>query len=40
MWANTVLASSRALGLVVYSGNETRMQMNSRETRSKFGKLE
>ena len=40
MWANTVLASSKALGLVVYVGNETRMQMNNRETRSKFGKLE
>ena len=40
LWANTVLASNKILGMVVYCGNETRMQMNGKESRSKFGKLE
>ncbi len=40
MWANTVLASSRVLGVVVHSGQETRMQMNNSSSRSKFGQLE
>lgn len=30
MWANTVLANGRILGLVIYVGRETRMAMNSR----------
>ena len=30
LWANTVLASGKILGLVTYTGKETRMAMNSR----------
>lgn len=41
MWANTVLASSGfILGMVVYTGKETRAQMNAREPNTKFGKLD
>lgn len=41
MWANTVLASSgHVLGMVVYTGIESRAQMNSRESQTKVGKLD
>jgi phospholipid-translocating ATPase len=40
LWANTVLASSQILGLVTYTGKETRMALNSRQARSKFGRLD
>ena len=41
LWANTVLASSGyILGMVVYTGKETRSQMNGREPNTKFGKLD
>lgn len=37
MWANTVLATGKILGLVILNGNETRMSMNSRQPKTKFG---
>lgn len=40
MWANTVLASSLAIGVVVYTGKETRAQKNSSEPQTKFGALD
>lgn len=40
MWANTVLASGKALGLVLYTGTETRMAMNTSEARNKIGALD
>jgi len=40
MWANTVLTSGVAFAMVLYTGQETRMSMNSRESRSKIGNLD
>lgn len=41
MWANTVLASSGyCLGMIVYTGIETRAQMNSKQPLTKVGKLD
>lgn len=40
MWANTVLASKKVLGIVIYTGKETRSQMNSSLPRSKVGMLD
>ena len=41
MWANTVLASSgHVLGMIVYTGRETRAQMNSKPALTKVGKLD
>jgi phospholipid-translocating ATPase len=41
MWANTVLASSgHVLGMVTYTGIESRAQMNSRDSQTKVGKLD
>ena len=40
MWANTVLASSMAIGVVIYTGNETRAQKNSSQPETKFGALD
>jgi phospholipid-translocating ATPase len=41
LWANTVLASTGfILGIVVYTGKETRSMMNARDASSKFGKLD
>jgi phospholipid-translocating ATPase len=41
LWANTVLASSgHLLGMVVYTGMETRAQMNSKPALTKVGKLD
>lgn len=41
LWANTVLASNGyALGLVLYTGKETRSMMNARDPATKVGKLD
>lgn len=40
MWAGTVVASGRLLGLVVYTGAETRSVMNNAAPRSKIGLLD
>ena len=41
MWANTVLASTGyVLGMVVYTGIETRSMMNARDANTKVGKLD
>ena len=40
LWANTVVASGTAIGLVVYTGPETRSVMNNLEARSKVGLLD
>ncbi|PAA62254.1 hypothetical protein BOX15_Mlig029437g1 [Macrostomum lignano] len=37
LWTNTVVASNWAVGVVVYTGAETRAAMNSTPPRSKFG---
>lgn len=40
LWANCVVASGTALGLVVYTGAETRSVMNNSAPRSKVGLLD
>lgn len=40
VWASTVLANGTMLGLVIHTGRETRMAMNSREPKTKFGLLD
>jgi phospholipid-translocating ATPase len=40
MWANTFLAIGKAVGLVIYTGKHTRSVMNSREPRTKVGRLD
>ena len=40
VWANTVVASGRLVGLVVYTGSETRAAMNNSTPRSKVGLLD
>ena len=41
MWSDTVLASSgHILGQVIYTGKDTRSQMNSKLPSQKFGKLD
>jgi len=41
LWANTVLASSGyVLGMIVYTGVETRAQMNAKDAVTKVGKLD
>jgi len=40
LWANTVLASGKALCLVIYTGKETRMAMNNSVPKQKLGQLE
>jgi phospholipid-translocating ATPase len=41
IWANTVLASSGfVLGIVLHTGQETRMAMNTSQPRIKIGKLD
>jgi phospholipid-translocating ATPase len=40
MWANTVLASSTAVGIVIYTGKETRAQKNSSNPTTKFGAID
>lgn len=40
LWANTVLASGTALGMVIYTGPETRQAMNTTKSGVKTGLLE
>ena len=40
LWANTVLASGTAVGIVVYTGPETRSSMNTNVPHSKVGLLD
>lgn len=41
MWRDTVLASTGyVLGIVIYTGIETKAQMNTRKSKSKQGKLD
>lgn len=40
LWANTVLASGSALGMVVYTGKETRQALNTSTAGTKVGLLE
>ena len=40
LWANTVLAAGSAVGLVVYTGKETRAVLNTSEPGTKMGSLE
>lgn len=40
LWANTVVASGRATGVVVYTGGETRSVMNNSTPRSKVGLID
>lgn len=40
LWANTVIASGQAVGIVIYTGSETRSVMNNLEARSKVGSLD
>lgn len=40
LWANTVLASGTAVGMIVYTGIETRQQLNTTMTGVKTGLLE
>jgi phospholipid-translocating ATPase len=37
MWANTVVASGSVLGVVIYTGKETRMALNSKQPATKIG---
>ncbi|THD25645.1 Phospholipid-transporting ATPase [Fasciola hepatica] len=39
-WSNTVLATGSAVGLVIYTGAETRAVMNSSRARTKMGKID
>ena len=40
LWASTILASKKVIGIVVYTGPETRAQMNSSQPKMKFGVLD
>ncbi|BFZ12719.1 hypothetical protein BsWGS_15758 [Bradybaena similaris] len=40
LWANTVVASGTALGVVIYTGCETRSVMNTSQPKSKVGLLD
>lgn len=40
LWANTVVASGAAIGLVIYTGPESRSVMNNLQPRSKVGLLD
>lgn len=40
LWANTVLAAGSAVGIVVYTGRETRSVMNNSMPRSKVGLID
>lgn len=40
LWANTVIASGQAVGVVIYTGAETRSVMNNLEARSKVGSID
>ena len=36
MWSSTVLASQKIIGIIIYTGKETRAQMNSSTRRLKI----
>ena len=40
MWANTVLASSKAIVMVMYTGREVRIRMDQAGARVKIGKID
>jgi len=40
IWANTVVSSSAALGMVIYTGHDTRSMMNTNAPRNKKGIIE
>eukprot|EP00127_Corallochytrium_limacisporum_P006178 Clim_evm17s220 gene=Clim_evmTU17s220 len=40
LWANTVLSAGTAIGLVIYTGPETRAAMNNSSVPSKFGRFD
>ena len=40
LWANTVLAAGRAVGVVIYTGRDTRSVMNTSHPQTKVGLLE
>ena len=40
MWASTVVASQKIIGIVIYTGNETRARMNSSTPKIKIGILD
>ena len=40
MWANTVVASGTAIGIIIYSGPECRANMNNSTPRWKFGLID
>ena len=40
VWANTFIAAGTVMGVVVFTGKETRSAMNSREARYKMGRLD
>lgn len=40
LWANTVVATGEAVGLVIYTGTETRSVMNTSNPKTKFGLLD
>ena len=40
LWASTILASKKAIGIVIYTGKETRSQMNSSPPKTKVGMLD
>ena len=40
LWANTVLTSGKIYALILYTGKETRMSLNSEVPRTKIGKLD
>lgn len=40
LWANMKIASGEAVGIVIYAGKETRIELNNKETISKFGETD
>lgn len=40
LWCSTILASKKIIGIVIYTGNETRAKMNSSTPKMKFGVLD
>ena len=40
IWMNAVLASKKIIGVVLYTGKETRAEMNSSQPKAKFGVLD
>ena len=40
LWANMKIASGEVLGVVIYVGKETRIELNNRETEMKYGKTD